>query len=60
MHTLNIASALKNMTVDELKDFVLENYCKGTAFVKESSYYLMEQLKKRFVIVCNQINRKNT
>ena len=48
------------MTVDELKDFVLENYCKGTAFVKESSYYLMEQLKKRFVIVCNQINGKNT
>ena len=48
------------MTVNELKAFILENYCKGTAFVKESSYYLMEQLKKRFVIVCNQINRKNS
>ena len=46
------------MTVNELRDFIFENYYKQIGFVKESSYYSMKRLKKRFAIACNQINRK--
>ena len=62
MYTLNIASAIKKMTVNEFRDFIFENYYKQIGFVKKNSYYSMKrfQKKKIFVIVCNQINRKNS
>ena len=45
-----------------INEFIFENYYKRIRFVKETSYYGMERLKKkkRFVIACKQINRKNT
>ena len=55
MYTLNIASAIKKMTVNGLREFIFENYYNRIGFVKESSYYSMKRLKKRFVIACNQI-----
>ena len=58
MYTLNIACAIKKMAVNELRNFIFENYYKQIGFVKESSYYSMKCLKKRDVIACNQINRK--
>ena len=58
MHILNIASAIKKMTVHELRNFIFENYYKRTGFVKESSYYSIKRLKKRFAIACDQIDRK--
>ena len=54
MYILNIASLLKKMTVNELKDFVFENYYRQIGFSKENSYYLMKhRKKKRSTIVCN-------
>ena len=47
MHIVNIANALKKMTVNEIKDFIYENYCKRIGFSKENCYYLMKQQKKK-------------
>ena len=60
MYILNIASAIKKMEVNELGDFIFENYYRRIGFVKERSYCLMKRLKKRFILACKQINRKNT
>ena len=48
MCTLNIARAIKKMSVNETRNFIFEkiNY-KGIGFSKENSYYLMKHLKKR-------------
>ena len=60
MYTLHIARTIKKKTVNELREFIFENYYKRIGFVKVSSYYSMKRWKKRFVIACNQINRKNS
>ena len=61
MYILHITSAIKNISVNGLRDFIFENYYKQIWFVKERSYYSMKCLKnKRFVITYKQSNRKNT
>ena len=49
------------MAVNELSDFIFENYYKQIGFVKKTQFYYSIKLlnKKRFVIACNQINSKN-
>ena len=39
MYTLNIARAIKKMTVNKVRDFIFENYYKRIGFSKENSYY---------------------
>ena len=46
MYIINITSALKKMTVNELRDFIFENYYKRIEFVKDS-YYSIKHLKKK-------------
>ena len=46
MYTLNIASAIKKMTVNEFRNIILGNYYKRIGFAKENSYYSMNHLKK--------------
>ena len=41
------------MTVNELRDFIFENYYKQIAFSKENSYYSLKHQKKIFAIVFN-------
>ena len=41
MYILNILSAIKKMTVKELKDFIFKSYYRGIGFTKENSYYSM-------------------
>ena len=41
------------MTVNEIRDFIFENYNKRIGFSKVNSYYLMKHQKKRSMIVCN-------
>ena len=48
------------MSANELRDFIFESYSKQIRFVKEKKSYSMKQLKKRFILVCNQTDRKNT
>ena len=60
MYTLNIVSAIKKMSVNELRGFLFENYYKYIGFVKEKSFYSMKHLKKRFLIASNQVNSEST
>ena len=59
MYILNIARAIKKMSVNEIRDFIFENYYKSIGFSNENSYYLMKSLKKIFIVACKQISRKN-
>ena len=38
MHILNIASAIKKMSVNELKEFIFENYYKRIRFIKKKIF----------------------
>ena len=62
MYILNIPRTIKKMSVNEIREFIFENYYKRIRFSKENSYYSMKRLKKkkRFIVACKQINRKNT
>ena len=60
MYILNIAKAIKKISINEIKDFIFENYYKRTGFSKESSYYLIKRSKKRLIVARKQINRKIT
>ena len=54
MYILNIVKAIKKMSINEIKDFNFENYYKRIGFSKESSYHLIEHLKKNYC--CLQTN----
>ena len=47
MDTLNIARAIKGMSVNKVRDFIFENYYKQIGFSKEKSYYSIKRLKKK-------------
>ena len=49
-YVLNIAITTEKMTVNELRDFIFENY-KRIGFVKESSYYSMKCLKRKDLLL---------
>ena len=53
MYILNIASAIKKMSVSEIRDFIFKNLYKRIGFSKENSYYSRKIRKKRCTIVCN-------
>ena len=59
MYILNIVSAIKNMTVKDLKNVIFESFYQRIGFAKENSYYSMKHQKKRFTIGCKKITRKN-
>ena len=58
MYILNIARAIKKMSVNELSDFIFENYYKRIRFSTENSYYAMKCLKKKLCccLLTNRIN----
>ena len=59
MYILNTAKAIKKMSINEIKDFIFENYDKRIGFSKEISYYSMKCLKiKKIIDARKQINRK--
>ena len=51
MYILNIAKAIKKISVNEIKDFIFENYYKRIVFSKENSSYSMEYLKKKVLLL---------
>ena len=55
MYILNIARAIKKMSVNETRDFIFENYYKRIGFSNGNSYYSMKHLKIRFYC-CLQTN----
>ena len=59
MYTLNITKAIKKISVNEIRDFIFENYHKQIGFPKENNYYSIKRSKERiFVVACEQIHRK--
>ena len=57
MDTLNITKAIKKMSVNKIRDFILENYYKQIGFSKETDYSV-KRLEKRIIVACEEINRK--
>ena len=47
MYILNIASSIKNMTVNELRDFIFENCYERIEFGKGSCDYSMKRLARK-------------
>ena len=47
MYTLHITSPIRKMAVNELRDFIFENYYRRMRFAKESSFYSMKHQKKK-------------
>ena len=39
------------MSVNEIRDFIFENYYKRIGFSKETSYYSMKRLKKKDLLL---------
>ena len=60
MYTINITRATKKIPVNEIRDFIFENYYKQNEFSKANSCYSIKPLKKRYIAACKQISRKNT
>ena len=45
MNILKTARATKKMSVNEIKDFIFDNYHKRIGFSKKNSYYSMKHLR---------------
>ena len=58
MYILNVTRAIKKMSVNEIKDFIFENYYKRIEFSKENSYYSMKRLKKKLLLLANKLIEK--
>ena len=51
MYTLNITEAIRNISVNKIRDFIFENYYKKIDFSMEYNYYSVKCLgKKRFIV----------
>ena len=61
MYTLNIVRAIKKISVNEIRDFIFENYYKRIGFSKENSYYSMKRLKRKdLLLLAKKLIEKNT
>ena len=60
MYILDIARAIKEMSVNEIRDFIFKNYYKRIEFSKKNSYYSMKCLKKDLLLLANKLIEKNT
>ena len=48
---LNIAKAIKKMSINEIKDVIFENYYKTIVFSKDSSQYSLKSLRKKDLLL---------
>ena len=62
MYILDIARAIKKMSVNEIKDFIFEAYLKQIGFSKENIDYSMKCLEKKqdLLVLANKLIEKNT
>ena len=51
MYTLNIVKAIEKMFVNDIRDFIFENYYKRIGFSKESSYCSVKRLKRKDLLL---------
>ena len=60
MFILNIASPLRKIAVNELRDSIFENYYKQIGFSEENSYYPRKhQTKKDLQLITTKLTEKN-
>ena len=61
MYILNITKAIKTRSINEIKDFVSENYYKRIGFSKKISCNSMKHSnKKDLLLLVNKLIKKNT
>ena len=53
MYTLNIGRATKHMTINEIKDFIFENYCKQIGFLRTMQVLRMLKFQILLTLNCN-------
>ena len=58
MYILNIDSPRGKMPVNEIRDFIFENYYNQIGFYKENSYYSMKQ--KDLLVYATKLAEKST
>ena len=59
MYTLNITAAVKQMSVNKIREFIFENNYKRIGFSKENSYYSMKHFKKKdLLLLANKLIEK--
>ena len=60
MYILNIPRTIQKMSVNEIREFIFENYYKRIRFSKENSYYSMKRLKKKkdLLLLVNKLIEK--
>ena len=56
MHTLNIIKAIKMMSVIDIRDLIFENDYKRIGLSKEYSYYSMQRLKRKDLMLLAKKN----
>ena len=56
MYIVNIDRAIKKMSVNEIRDFIFENYYKRNGFSKKGNHYSMKHLnKKDLLLLANKL-----
>ena len=55
MHILNIARAIKKISVKKIKEFLSENYYKRIGFSNQNNCYSIKHLKKDFLLPPNKL-----
>ena len=55
MHILNIAKAIKKMSINAIEELIIRNYYKRIGFSKESSYHSMKHMKKKILLLVNEL-----
>ena len=60
MYTINVTKAIRKMPVNDMRDFIFENYYKQIGFSKESSYCSLIRLKKKkdLLLLANKLIEK--
>ena len=51
MYILNITKVIKTMSINEIKDFIFENYYKKIGFSQEISHCSMKRLNKKDLLL---------
>ena len=59
MDTLNIVRVIKKISVNEIRNFVFENFFKRIGFSKENSFYSVKRLKRKdLLLLANKLKEK--
>ena len=59
MYILNIARAIKKLSVNEIKDSIFKNYYSLIGVSEENSYYSMKSLKREnLLLLANKLKEK--